>query len=103
MLPEKPSPYGWGEGVGVGGSRAAPTGSLLTQAGLGLFLATFSLSSFEISQFPPAPTTCHNSKEKCGWLPATIGALNYIKSWVRFLFQREMLTFSPQDVFANLC
>lgn len=103
VLPKKPSPYGWVEGMGAGDGRATPRGSLLTHPGLGLFSATFSLPSFEISQHPPAPTTCHVSKERCGWLPATTEAPNYVKSSVRFLFQRETLKFSPQDLFANPC
>jgi len=85
---------GWERGDG----RAAPRGSLLTRAALGLFLATFSLSSFERSQHPSAPTACHLSKERCGWLPTTTGAPNYMKSRVRFLFQRETLKFAPPRI-----
>lgn len=103
MLPEKPSGYGWGEGVAAGRQRSCSQRISADLHWAGPFLATFSLSSFEISQQPPAPTTCHVFKERCGWLPATTRAPNYVKSRVRFLLERETLKFSPQDLLANLC
>lgn len=103
VLPQSPAPPGQGEEMGVGRCRSTLRGSLPTHAGLGLFWATFSLSSFEINWLSPAPTTCHVSKERCGWLPATIDPPNYVKRRVKFLFQRETLTFSPQVLLANLC
>lgn len=75
-------------------SRAAPRASLLTQAGLGRFAAAFSLSSFEISQLPPASTTCPVSEERCGWLPATIGELHKEQDEIT-LSERNTETFPP--------